>query len=80
LLRAFLVRLAGARRERELNNEIESHLQLPIHDNVHAGITPREARRRALIALGGIEQIKEEYRDRRGTSRVSAFFLWFRSA
>ena len=54
------------RSERELSAELESHLQLHIDDNIRAGMTPQEARRRALIALGGVEGTKEAYRDRRG--------------
>ena len=69
-LRAWIVRLFGvfgsARAERELAAELESHLQLHIDDNIRAGMTPVEARRRAMLALGGIEKTKEEYRDRRG--------------
>jgi predicted permease len=69
-LRAWVVRLAGtfsaARRERDLADELEAHLQLHIADNLRAGMTPDEARRHAIVALGGIEQTKEEYRDRRG--------------
>ena len=33
---------------------------------LRAGMTPAEARRRAVIALGGVEGTKEAYRDRRG--------------
>ena len=69
-LRAWFMRLFGVfgstRAERELSAEIESHLQLHIDDNLRAGMTPQEARRRALIALGGVEGTKEAYRDRRG--------------
>jgi putative ABC transport system permease protein len=70
LLRAWCLRLAGLfnkeRRDRELAQEIESHLQMHIEDNLQSGMTPEEARRDALIKLGGIEQTKEIYRDRRG--------------
>jgi macrolide transport system ATP-binding/permease protein len=69
-VRAWSLRLAGLwnkqRRERELADELESHLQLHIEDNLRAGMTPVEARRQALIKLGGIEQTKDIYRDRRG--------------
>lgn len=69
-VRTWYLRVLGlfgsARSERELDAELQSHLQLHIDDNVRAGMTPAEARRRALIALGGIEQTKEQYRDRRG--------------
>jgi putative ABC transport system permease protein len=54
------------RRERELAAEMESHLQLHIEDNLRAGMTAAQARREALMKLGGVEQTKENYRDRRG--------------
>lgn len=53
-------------RERELTEELESHIRLHVADNVRAGMTPEEARRQAVLKLGGIEQTKEYYRDRRG--------------
>jgi len=69
-VRAWLARLGGLfgneRRERELSAELESHLQMHIDDNLRAGMTEEEARRQALLKLGGIEQTKERYRDRRG--------------
>jgi predicted permease len=68
-IRAFFIRLAGifnkSKRDRELSAELESHLQLHIDDNLRAGMSPAEARRRAIIKLGGIESTKENYRDRR---------------
>jgi putative ABC transport system permease protein len=67
-VRAWFFRVAGLfnkqRHEREMAQELESHLQLHIDDNLRAGMTPVEARRQALIKLGGIEQTKEIYRDR----------------
>jgi len=75
-VRAFFLRLAGLlirhRRERELADELESHLQLHIEDNLRAGMTPVEARRQALLKLGGVEQTKEIYRDRRGIPLVES--------
>src|SRR6188508_1903729 len=69
-VRAWFTRLFGIfatrKSERELSEEIESHLQLHVDDNLRAGMTPVEARRRAVIALGGVEGTKEAYRDRRG--------------
>ena len=68
-LRALCLRLAEffqkTRRDREFADELESHVQMHIADNLRAGMTPTEARRNALIKLGGIEQAKEKYRDRR---------------
>ena len=67
-LRAWSIRLAGlwsgARRERELSDEIESHLEMHIADNVRAGMSAEQARREALLKLGGVEPAKEAYRDR----------------
>jgi putative ABC transport system permease protein len=51
-------------RERELAEEMESHLQLHIEDNLRSGMSAEGARRQALLKLGGIEQTKETYRDR----------------
>ncbi len=69
-VRAWFVRVGGLfgkqRRDRELAAELESHLRMHIEDNLRAGMTPEEARKQALIQLGGIEQTKENYRDRRG--------------
>ena len=67
-LRAWLSRVKGLfakdARERELAAELESHLQLHIDDNIRAGMSPQEARRVAVMKLGGVEQTKEAYRDR----------------
>jgi predicted permease len=69
-LRAFLLRLANLfqkdRRDHDLAEEIECHLQLHIEDNLSEGMNPEDARRHALQKLGGIESAKEAYRDRRG--------------
>ena len=45
--------------------ELESHLQMHIEDNLRAGMTSAEARRKALISLGGLEQTCQAMRDRR---------------
>jgi putative ABC transport system permease protein len=75
-LRAWYLRLRGEfgrqRRDRDLAAELESHLQMHIDDNQRAGMSPDEARRRALIKLGGVEQAKEIYRDRRGLPSLDA--------
>jgi putative ABC transport system permease protein len=69
-LRAWLVRLAGLfhkeRRDLELEEEIATHLEMHVEDNLRRGMDAEEARRQALIKLGGVEQTKELYRERRG--------------
>ncbi len=62
----FLSLFGKAQNDREITEELNSHLQLHIDDNLRAGMTPEEARRQALIQLGGIEQTKEIYRERCG--------------
>lgn len=58
--------VAGSRRERELADEIETHLQMQTEDNLKLGMSPQEARRAAVLKFGGIESTKESYRDQRG--------------
>lgn len=64
--RRLLGSLFGSRRERELDDEFESHIAMQTEDNVRAGMTPEEARRAALITFGGISPAKDSYRDQRG--------------
>jgi predicted permease len=77
-LRAWFVRLGALfnkeNRERELTAEMESHLQLHVEDNLRSGMSVEEARREALIKLGGVEQIKEMYRDRKGLPMFENLF------
>ncbi len=76
-LRRLLARIAGlfskSQRDRELAAELESHLELHIEENVRSGMTRADARRQALIKLGGIEQTKETYRDLRGLPVLEHF-------
>jgi predicted permease len=68
--RAALLRFTNLFRkqklDRELSAELESHLQLHIEDNLRAGMSPSEARRQALLKLGGLQQTTENYRDQGG--------------
>src|SRR6478736_5498857 len=76
-LRAWLIRLGGLLnkelRDSELSAEMESHLQLHLEDNVRAGMSPAQARREAIMKLGGVEQTKENYRQRRGLPLLEVF-------
>ncbi len=51
--------------DRDLQDELASHLEMHIADNLRSGMTPEEARRIALLTLGGLEQTKESVRDQR---------------
>ena len=52
--------------EQELDAEIRSHLEMLIEDYQRQGMTAAEARYAALRKFGGVDQVKETYRDRRG--------------
>jgi putative ABC transport system permease protein len=72
--RAWLSRFASVfdrkKRDPELADELASQLNLHTEENLRRGMTPEEARRQALIALGGAEQTKEIYRDRRSLPMI----------
>src|SRR5689334_5016677 len=55
-----------AEADRELDEELRDHLERKTEEYVANGMTPEEARRRAWLDLGGIEQTKEKCRDTRG--------------
>jgi predicted permease len=51
--------------ERELDEELQFHLENKIEEGIAHGLSPREARYRALRAMDGLEQRKDEMRDMR---------------
>ncbi len=55
-----------AHADRELDEEMAFHLDRDIADRIARGADPREARRHALIAIGGVDQAKEAVREARG--------------
>jgi predicted permease len=67
-LRALWFRLLGMvgghRGQDDFSEELESHLAMHVEDGMRAGLTAEEARRQALIRLGGLEQAKQAYRER----------------
>src|ERR1700683_270752 len=73
-MRRFFRRLGSWARTRQdeerLRAEIEEHLALQTADHVRAGLSPAEARRQAVLKFGGVEAIKESYRDERGLPLV----------
>lgn len=83
-IRAFFLRVSGlfnkSHIERELTEEIESHLQMKVEDNIRSGMTLEEARRAAVIESGGLESAKEAYRDRQGLPWLEHFFQDLRYA
>ncbi|HET6977944.1 MAG TPA: ABC transporter permease [Pyrinomonadaceae bacterium] len=83
-LRIFLSRLRGLfqrrRLEQDLADEIQSHLEMQIEDHMRQGMSSAEARYLALRKFGGVEQVKETYRERRGLPGVETFMRDLRYA
>jgi predicted permease len=58
--------LMGRRRpEDELDAEIDAHIAMHTADGIRSGLSPEEARRQALLRLGGAEQAKQAWRERK---------------
>jgi predicted permease len=55
------------RLEANLDKELSFHFESQVADKIRSGIRESEARRLTRIEFGGIEQIKEDCRERRGT-------------
>ncbi|HSB12444.1 MAG TPA: ABC transporter permease [Blastocatellia bacterium] len=69
-LREIAARIRGlfveSRFERELDEELNSHLELLVEENLRHGMSSEQARREARRSFGGVAQTKEAYRDQRG--------------
>ena len=69
-VRAALARLAGLfgrrRADDELREELLEHVEMETAEYVRRGMAPDEARRRALLAAGGLTQAAEAVREQRG--------------
>jgi predicted permease len=70
LLSDIKVRLSAlffrGRMERELDEELETHLELEAESRQRKGLSRAQARREANLAFGGVERWKEATRDARG--------------
>jgi macrolide transport system ATP-binding/permease protein len=65
---SWLRRLFGRKRlETELDKEVLFHFESQVADKVRSGVSESEARRLTRIEFGGMEQVKEDCRERRGT-------------
>ena len=71
------LRLLFARQKTELrmNREFQLHIELETEQLIARGIAPEEAKRRALVAFGGVEQHKESLRDGRGLAWLDGVAL-----
>jgi putative ABC transport system permease protein len=74
-IRSFLRNLFFFRRvETDLDQEVQSHLELLIEENIRAGMPSQEALRAARIELGGQEQVKEQVREERFGNWLQSVF------
>lgn len=60
--------LRHGRADREMDEELRFHLDMETERQQRAGLSPEEARRRAVLALGGLERTRDAVRDARGSS------------
>jgi len=76
-LRAIAIRLKGllhsGAADHDFSAELESHIEMHVDEGIRKGLSPDEARRRALIQLGGTEQPRQAHRDRRSILWVEQF-------
>jgi predicted permease len=61
------------RADEDFSAELEAHLDMHINAGVRAGLSESEARRQALILLGGAEQARQAHRDGRGVLWLENF-------
>ena len=71
-LRRLFSRATTRRDEERLRAEIEEHLALQTADNIRSGLSPVEARRQAGLKFGGVEAMKESYREQRALPFLEA--------
>jgi predicted permease len=75
-LRAFCFRLLGLFRGRRADDdfaaELESHISLHTDAGIRSGLSAEEARRQALIHLGGMEQTQQAQRERRSLPGIDS--------
>jgi len=73
LLSRFAAMVSGRGRDDELSEEIETHLTLLASEYRRQGMSDEEARLAARRAFGGVEQVREAYREQRRLPSIDAF-------
>ena len=84
MLRVLLASLRGlvsrGRSDAALDDDIQAHLELLTRDYIHRGLSSRDAQAAARRAFGGVDQMKETYRDQRGLPAIETFLQDLRYA
>jgi putative ABC transport system permease protein len=60
--------------DRELTEEVGSYVELLTEKKMKEGMNERDARRSAMVEVGGVEQVKEEVRAGRSGFAIETFF------
>src|SRR3989449_9495451 len=75
--RVLISRLLGLFRKRrleeEMSEEVRAHLEMLVEENLRKGMSAEEARTAALRSFGGVEQVKEAWREQRGLPMIETF-------
>ena len=61
--------------ETELDEELRAHLEHQVEKYVQSGVPVEEARRRARLEFGGLDQVKEDCRDARGVGIIETLII-----
>ena len=80
LLRRLRSSFSHQQLDHDLDQEMASHLEMAIADNIKKGMPPEHARRQALVRFGGVEQAKQQYREARGFHGLDILWLDLRYA
>jgi len=56
--------------ETQLDDELLFHFEQQVAKFIHSGLSPQEAKRRARLEFGGMDQVKEEHREARGVTFI----------
>ena len=83
-LRHFVARLRalvrGSDLDRDFSQELNSHLEMMVEDNIRRGLSPAEARRQANLRLGTASSLQSQHRDTRGFRALDNLFQDLRFA
>src|SRR5258708_4375380 len=82
--RVALSKLKGTTQKQEiagdLKEELRSHQELLVEENIRRGLAPDEARRQAMLTLGNTSRIQENHRDQSGLPFLEVLFQDLRYA
>lgn len=75
-VKSLVRNIAGkAQMERDLSEELSSHVELLTEKNMKDGMNEKDARRAAMVEVGGVEQVKEEVRAGRTGFALETFMM-----